>query len=98
MLKPPTATAVEQVPDAEISKCFFWLESFAARSAHSSTISSTSLEAVYNFLQKSIMFLRASAARDTLKNDVSRLDELLQRANSMVLEAELMSHDAGVPR
>ena len=74
MLKPPTATAVEQVPDSEISKCFSWLESFAARSAHSSTISSTSMEAVYNFLQKSIMFVRASAARDTLKNDVSCLE------------------------
>ena len=96
MLKPPTATAVEQVPHVEISKCSSWLESFAARSAHSSAISSTSMEAVYNFLQKSIMFLRASAARATLKNDVSRLDELLRRANSTVLKAQLMSHDAGV--
>ena len=39
---------------------------------------------------------RASAAWDTLIEDVSRLDELLQRANSTVLEAQLMSHDAGV--
>ena len=38
------------------------------------------MEAVYNFLQKCILFLRASAARDTLKEEVSRLDELLQRA------------------
>ena len=42
------------------------------------------------------MFLRSSAARDTLKNDVSCLDELLQRANFTVLEAQLMSYDAGV--
>ena len=92
MLKPPTATAADQIPDAEISKRSSWLESFAARSAHSSMISSTSLEAIYNFLQKSILFLHASAARDTLKEDVSRLDELLQRAYSTVLEAQLMSH------
>ena len=96
MLKPPTATVVEEIPDAEINKCSSWLESFAARSSHSSMISSTSMEAVYNFLQKCILFLRASAARDTLIEDVSRLDELLQRANSTVLEAQLMSHDAGV--
>ena len=42
------------------------------------------------------MFFHASTARDTLKNNVSRLDELLQRATSTVLEAQLMSHDAGV--
>ena len=46
MLKPPTSTAVDQVPDAEIAKCFSWLEAFATRSAHSVTISSTSLEVV----------------------------------------------------
>ena len=46
MLKPPTATAFEQIPDAEISKCSSWLESFTARSAHSFSISSTSLEAI----------------------------------------------------
>ena len=96
MLKPPTATAVYEVPDLEIAKCSSWLEAFASRSAHSATISATSMEAVYNFLQKSIMFLRASASQDSLKNDVQRLDELLQRANSTVLEAQLMSHDAGV--
>ena len=42
MLKPPTSTAVDQVPDSEITKCSSWLEVFAARSAHSATISSTS--------------------------------------------------------
>ena len=96
MLKPPTATVVEDIPDAKINKCSSWLESFAARSSHSSVISSTTMEAVYNFLQKCIWFLRASASRDTLKEDVSRLDELLQQANSTVLEAQLMSYDVGV--
>ena len=96
MLKPPTATMVEEIPDAEINKCSSWLDSFAARSSQSSMISSTSMEAVYNFLQKCILFLHASSARDTLKEDVSHLDELLQRANSTVLETQLMSHDVGV--
>ena len=59
MLKPPTSTALEQVPVAEIAKCSSWLEAFATRSAHSSTISATSLEAVYNFMQKVIVFLRS---------------------------------------
>ena len=54
------------------------------------------MEAVYNFLQKSTMFLRASASQDSLKNDVQRLNEFLERANSTVLAAQLMSHDAGV--
>ena len=66
-----------------------------ARSSHSATMSYTSLEAVYNFLQKVIMFLRSSAAQDTIKNVVSVLDDL-QRVNSTVMEAQLMSHDAGV--
>ena len=42
MFKPPTATAVDKVPDAEITKCSSWLESFTARSAHVATISATS--------------------------------------------------------
>ena len=96
MLKPPTSTTGDQVPDAEIAKCSSWLEGFAARSAHSATISSMSLEVVYNFLQKGIIFLRSSVANDSIKKDASLLDDLLQRANSTVLEAQLMSHDAGV--
>ena len=96
MLKSPASTAVDQVPNVEIAKCSSWLEAFSARSSHSATVSSTSLEAVYNFLQKVIIFLRFSAAKDTIKNDVSVLDVLLQRFNSTVLEAQLISHDAGV--
>ena len=96
MSKPPTATVVDNIPDAEINKCSSWLESFAARSSHSSMISSTSMEAVYNFLQKCILFIRASAAQDTLKEDVSLLDELLQWVSSTVLEAQLMSRNAGL--
>ena len=42
------------------------------------------------------MFLRSSIAEDSIKNDTSRLDDLLQWANSIVLEAQLMAHDAGV--
>ena len=94
MLKPPTSMAVDQVP--EIAKCSSWLEAFAAHSAHSASISSTSLEAVYTFLQKVVMFLCSSAVQDAVKNDATCLDDLLQRANSTVLEAQLMSHDADV--
>ena len=92
MLKPLTSMAVDQVPDAEIAKCSSWLEAFATRSAHSASISSTSLEAVYNFSQKVIIFLCSSVTRD----DARRLDDLLKRANSTVLGAQLLSHDAGV--
>ena len=95
MLKPPTSMVADQVPDSEIAKCSPWLEAFAAHSAHSASICSTSLEAVYTFLQK-VMFLRSSVAQDSIKNDAMRLDDLLQRANSTVMEAQLRSHDAGV--
>ena len=88
--------AVDQVPDSEIAKCSSWLEAFAARSANSASISSTSLEAVYSFLQKVLMLLRSSVTQDSIKNDATRLDDLFQRAKSSVLEAQLMSHDAGV--
>ena len=96
MLKPPTSTAVDQVPAAVIAKCSSRLEAFAARSSHSATISSTSLEVVYNFLQKVIMFLHSAVAQDTLKNDVYVLDDLLQGVKSIVLEAQLMFHDVSV--
>ena len=82
MMKPPTSAAVEQVKDAKIAKCPYWLEAFATRSAHSATISATSLEVVYNFLQKVIIFLRSSEAKDSVANDASLLDNLLRRANS----------------
>ena len=59
MLKPPTYTSVDQVSDSEIAKCSSWSETFATRSAHSASFSFTSLEAVYNFLQKVIMFLHS---------------------------------------
>ena len=95
ILKPPTSTVVDQVPDAKIAKCSSRLESFVARTSHSATISSKSLEATYNFLQGVITFLGTSVAKDTLKNEASVLDDLLQRVNSTDLEAQLMSHDAG---
>ena len=47
-------------------------------------------------MQKVIIFLRSSVAKDSVKNDASLIDDLLQRANSTILEAQLMSHDAGV--
>ena len=96
MLKLPISTAVDQVPDAEIAMCSFWLEAFGARASHCATISSTSLKAAYNFLQKVNTFFCASVAKDTIKNDASVVDDLLQHVNSTVLEAQLMSHDAGV--
>ena len=66
MLKPPTSTVVEQVPDAAIAKCSSRLESFAARASHSTSISSTSLEASYNFLRKVITYLRASVSKNNI--------------------------------
>ena len=88
--------AVNQVSDSEIAKCSSWLEAFATHSAPSAPFSFTSLEAVYNFLQKVIMFLRSFRLAGLLKHDATRLDDILQRVNSTVLEAPLMSHDAGV--
>ena len=39
MLRPPLSTAVPEVPDAAISKSSSWLEAFAARAAHTATMS-----------------------------------------------------------
>ena len=52
MLRPPQSTAVMEVLDSEITKYPSWLEVFAARSAHISSMSATSMVGVYNFLQK----------------------------------------------
>ena len=51
MFKLPTATAVDQVLDAEIPRFSSWLEAFAARALHMTTLSHTALEASYNFMQ-----------------------------------------------
>ena len=51
---------------------------------------------VYNFLLKITRFLRASAAKNNIQNDITLVDDLIQRANSMALEVHLMAHDAGV--
>ena len=96
MLRPPHSTAVTEVPDSEISKSSSWLEAFAARAAHTATMSATSIIAVYNFQQKVLQFLRDSASKDNIKNDVSLVDDLIQRANSMALAAHIMAHDSGV--
>ena len=85
MLKPPTSTAVEQVPDANIAKYSSWLEAFAARASHSASISSTSLEASYTFLRKVITYFRASVAKNIIQNDTPVVDDLLQRVNSTVI-------------
>ena len=94
MLKPPTSTAVE--PDAEIAMCSSWLEAFAVIVSHSTSISSTSLDASYTFLRKVIMYFCASMAKNTIQNDTPVVDDLLQRVNSTILEAQLMSNDAAV--
>ena len=60
MLRPPQSTAVPEVPDSDISKISSWLEAFAARSAHTSTMSSTSMVGVYNFQQK-VLIIRHSS-------------------------------------
>ena len=96
MLHPPQSTAVTEVPDSDITKCPSWLEAFAARSSHTSTMSASSMGGVYNFLLKISRFLRASAAKNNIQNDITLVDDLIQRANSMALEAHLMAHDAGV--
>ena len=96
MLRPPLSTAVPEVPDAAISKSSSWLEAFAARAAHTATMSATSIVSVYNFQQKVLEFLRDSAARNNIQNDISVIDDLFQRANSMALEAHIMAHDSGV--
>ena len=96
ILKPPTSTAVEQVPDTEIAKCSSWLEAFAARASHSASISSMSLEASYTILRKVITYFRASVAKNSIQNDAPVVDDLLQSVNSTVLEAQIMSHDAAV--
>ena len=96
MLRPPQSTAVPEVPDSEISKSSSWLEAFAARAAHTATMSTTSIVAVYNFQQKVHQFLRNSAAKNNIQNDISLVDDLIKRANSMALEAHIMAHDSGV--
>ena len=95
MLRPPQSTAVPEVQDSEISKSSSWLEAFAARAAHTSTMSATSIVGVYNFQQKVLRFLRDSASKNNIQNDISLVDDLIQRANYMALEAHIMAHDAG---
>ena len=96
MLRPPQSTAVTEVPDSEISKSSSWLEAFAARAAHTPKMAATSIVAVYNFQQKVLRFLRDSASKNNIQNDISLVDDLIQRANSMALEAHIMAHDSGV--
>ena len=96
MLRPPQSTAVPEVQDSEISKSSSWLEAFAARAAHTSTMSATSMVGVYNFQQKVLRFIRDSTSKNNIHNDISLVDDLIQRANSMALEAHIMAHDSGV--
>ena len=97
MLKPLVSSAVEQVPDTEINRCSSWLEAFAARASHTASLSSTTLEASYNFLQKVITVLRSLVAQGYFQDaGPTTIEELLQEVNSSVLEAQLMSHDATV--
>ena len=94
MLRPPQSTAVTEVTGSDIMKCPSWLEAFAARYSRTSTMSATSMGGVYNFLLKISRFLRASAAKNNIQKDITLVDDLIQRANSMALEAHLMAHDA----
>ena len=96
MLRPPQSTAVPEVQDSEISKSSSWLEAFAARAAHTSTMSATSMVGVYNFQQNVLRFIRDSPSKNNIHNDISLVDDLIQRANSMALEAHIMAHDSGV--
>ena len=94
MLKPPTSSTVEQVTDTEINQCSSWLEAFTARASHTASLSSTSLEPSYQFLQRVINIFRASVAQKKIKKAAPIIDEMIQILNSTVLEAQLMSHDA----
>ena len=96
MLRPPQSTAGTEVSDSDITKWPSWLEAFASRSSHTSTMSASSMGGVYNFLLKISRFLRASAAKNNIQNDITLVDDLIQRANSIALEVHLMAHDAGV--
>ena len=51
---------------------------------------------VYNFLQKVLRLIRDSATKNNIQNDITLVDDLIQRANSMALEAHIMAHDSGV--
>ena len=82
MLRPPLSTAVLEVPDAAISKSSSWLEAFAARAAHTATMSATSIVSVYNFQQKVLEFLRDSAAKNNIQNDISVIDDLFHMVPS----------------
>ena len=96
MLRPPQSTAVAEVPDSVITKYSSWLEAFSARSSHTSSMSATSMVGVYNFLLKITRFIRTSPAKNNIQKDITLVDDLFQKANSMALEAHLMAHDAGV--
>ena len=96
MLKLLTSSTVEQVPDSEIHKCSSWLEAFAARTSHTASLSSTSLEVSYQFLLWVINIFRATIVQKKIDEAAPIIDEMLQRLNSTVLETHLMSHDATV--
>ena len=69
---------------------------FAAQAAHTSTMSATSMVGVYNLQQKVLRFICDSASKNNIQNDISLVDDLTQKANSMALEAHIMAHDSGV--
>ena len=51
---------------------------------------------VYNFQQKVLRFIPDSTSKNNIQNDISLVDDLIQRANFMALEAHIMAHDSGV--
>ena len=59
-------------------------------------MSATSMVGVYNFQQKVLRFIRDSASKNNIHNDISLVDDLIQRANSMALEAHIIAHDSRV--
>ena len=94
--KPPTATVVEQVPDAEIAKCSSWLEALVGRTSHTASLSATVLEASHNFMQKVILMFRSAVDQNKIEEMAPTLDSVFHQINSIIMEAQLMSHNSAM--
>ena len=69
---------------------------FAARASHSASLSSTALEASYNFMQRIILMFRSVVAQGKIDEMAPTLALLFQRINSTIMVVQLMSHDSAM--